>query len=62
MLSELDAVKSKRCDIFLNLVDLTKKLDGPNLLMDTLILSKEKLLEQLDVLKFSWASEFTNST
>jgi hypothetical protein len=33
MLNELDAVKIKRGDIFLNLVDLTKELDDQNLLM-----------------------------
>jgi hypothetical protein len=46
LLSELDVVKIKRGDIFLKLVDLTKELDGPNLLMDTILMSKEKLLEQ----------------
>jgi hypothetical protein len=61
MLSELDVVKIKRGDLFLKLVDLTKELDGPNLLMDTILMSKEKLLEQLEVLKVAWASEFTDS-
>jgi hypothetical protein len=61
MINELDVVKSKRGDLFLKLVDLTKELDDPNLLMDTILLSKEKLLEQLEVLKVAWASEFTDS-
>jgi hypothetical protein len=29
--------------------------------MDTILLSKEKLQEQLDALKISWASEFNDS-
>jgi len=39
-------------------VDLTKELDGPNLLMNTMILSKENLMEQLNTLKFAWKNEF----
>jgi hypothetical protein len=61
LLSELDVVKIKRGDIFLKLVDLTKELDGPNLLMDTILLSKEKLLEQLEALKVAWENEFSDS-
>jgi hypothetical protein len=61
MLSEFDALKIKRGDLFLKLVDLTKELDGPNLLMHTILMSKEKLLEQLEVLKVAWASEFSDS-
>jgi hypothetical protein len=51
LLSECDVVKIKRGDIFLKLVDLTKELDGPHLLMDTILFSKEKLLEQLEGIK-----------
>jgi len=40
MINELDVVKSKRGDIFFRLVDLTKELDGPSLLMETIISSK----------------------
>jgi hypothetical protein len=61
MLNELDVVKIKRGDLFLKLVDLTKELDNPNLLMDTILMSKEKLLDQLEALKVAWASEFTDS-
>ena len=61
MINEVDVVKSKRGDIFFKLVDLTKELDGPNLSMDTILLSKDKLLEQLDVLKVAWENEFTGS-
>jgi len=42
-------------------MDLTKELYGPNLLMDTMILSKESLMGQLNVLKFSWENEFTET-
>jgi hypothetical protein len=47
--------------LFLKLVDLTKEIDGPNLLMDTMILSKETLMEQLNALKFAWENEFTET-
>jgi hypothetical protein len=40
-------------------VDLTKDIDDPNLLMDTMILSKESLVGQLNVLKVSWENKFT---
>jgi hypothetical protein len=29
--------------------------------MDTILMSKEKLLEQLEVLKVAWESEFSDS-
>jgi len=61
MINELDVVKNKRGDLFLKLVDLTKQIEVPSLLMDTIGLSKYKLLELLGVLKFSWESEFTDS-
>jgi hypothetical protein len=61
MFNELDVVKLKRGDLFLKLVDLTKELNEPNLLMYTMLMSKEKLLEQLEALKVAWASEFTDS-
>jgi hypothetical protein len=38
-----------------------KELDGPNLLMDTMILSKETLMEQLNALKVAWENEFTET-
>jgi hypothetical protein len=60
-LSECDAFKIKRDDIFLKLVDLTKNLDGLNLLMDAILFSKDKLLKQLEALKVSWENEFTDS-
>ena len=44
MISELDALKNKRGDLFFKLVDLTKELNGPSLLMDTILSSKEQLL------------------
>jgi uncharacterized coiled-coil DUF342 family protein len=37
MISEIDALKNKRSDLFFKLVDLMKELDGPNLLMDTIL-------------------------
>ena len=61
MINELDVVKSKRGDLFLKIVDLKKELNGPNLLMDTILLSKNNLLEQLEVLKVAWVSEFNDS-
>jgi len=43
MLSECDVINTKRDDLFLKLVDLTKEL--------SILLSKEKLQEQLHALK-----------
>jgi uncharacterized coiled-coil DUF342 family protein len=40
MINEIDVLRNKRSDLFLKLVGLTKELNGPNLLMDTMILSK----------------------
>jgi hypothetical protein len=61
MINELDVIKNKRGDLFFKLVDLTKELNGPSLLMDTILSSKEQLLEQLNVLKVAWANKFTES-
>jgi len=61
MINELDALKNKRGDLFFKLVDLTNELDVPSLLMDTMLSSKEKLLDQLSVLKVSWVNKFIES-
>jgi hypothetical protein len=59
--SECDAMNIKRGVIFLKLVDIKKELDGLYLLMDTILLLKEKLLKQLESLKVAWANEFSDS-
>jgi len=46
MLSKCDVMNTKRGDLFLKLIDLTKELEGPYLIMDLILLSKEYLLEQ----------------
>jgi hypothetical protein len=45
MTSELDSLKNKRGRLFFKLVDLMKELDGPILLMDTMISSKETIIK-----------------
>ena len=59
-MNELDVVKNKRCDLFFKFVNITKELNGPSLLMDTILSTKEQLLKQLNILKVAWESEFTN--
>jgi hypothetical protein len=61
MINETDVLRDKKSNLFLKLVDLTKELDGPNLLMDTMILSKETLMGQLNALKVTWENEFTET-
>jgi hypothetical protein len=53
MIIETEALRNKKSDLFLKIVGLTKELDGPNLLMDTMILTKESLMGQLKALKVS---------
>jgi hypothetical protein len=55
----------KRGDLFLNLVELTKDFflgGGPYLIMDSILLSRDQLQENMDTLKISWASEFNDIT
>ena len=40
MINETDILRNKKNDLFVELVNITKELDGPNLLMDTMILTK----------------------
>jgi hypothetical protein len=61
MINETEALRNRKSDLFLKLVSLTKELDGPNLLMDTMILTKESLMGQLKALKVAWANEFTET-
>jgi hypothetical protein len=61
MKNETKALRNKKSDLFLRLVSLTKELDGPNLLMDTMILTKENLMGQLKTLKVVWAIKFTET-
>ena len=44
MLNEIYVVKIKKGGLFFKHVYLTKELDEPNLLMETILLSKDKLL------------------
>jgi hypothetical protein len=62
LLEECDVINTKRGDLFLNLVDLTKELRGPHLIMDSILLSKDQLQEHLDALKISWENEFNEIT
>jgi hypothetical protein len=60
-MSECDVINAKRGDLFLKLVDLTKELEDPHLIMDSMLLSKDKLQDYLDTLKVSWDNEFNES-
>jgi hypothetical protein len=62
LLEECDNINGKRGDLFLKLVDLTKELRGPHLIMDSILLSKDQLQEHLDALKVSWENEFNEIT
>jgi hypothetical protein len=62
MIVECDVINSKRSDLFFKLVDVTKELEGPHLIMDSIFLTKDQLQEQLEALKISWANEFNNLT
>jgi len=53
MINETKALRNINNDLILKLVSITMELDGPNLFMDTMILTKESLMEQLKSLKFS---------
>jgi hypothetical protein len=61
VLSYCDVINTKRGDVFLKTVDLTTELEGPHVIMDTILLSKEKLQEQLESLKVAWTNEFNDS-
>jgi hypothetical protein len=39
MIVECDNINSKRSDVFFKLIDVTKELEAPNLIMDTILLS-----------------------
>jgi hypothetical protein len=58
---ECDVINTKRGVLFLKRVDLTKEMEGPHLIMDSMLLSKEQLQEKLEALKVSWDSEINNS-
>jgi hypothetical protein len=58
LLEKCDIINGKRGDLFLQLVDLTKELRIPHLIMDSILLSKDQLQEHLDTLKVAWENEF----
>ena len=60
MLVECDVINTKRGDLFLKLFDLNKELDIPQLIMDSMLLSKDWLQGQLDSLNIPWVSEFND--
>jgi hypothetical protein len=61
MINEAEALRNRKSDLFFKLVSLTRELDGANLLMDTMISTKEYLTGQLKSLKVAWANEFTET-
>jgi len=61
MINETDVLRNKKSDLFPKLVSRSKELNGPNLLMDTMILTKEYLTRQLSALKVAWANDFTEA-
>jgi hypothetical protein len=61
MMDELDILRNKRNYFLFKLMNLTKEFNGCNLLMDTIILSKEALIDQINAIKVAWASEFTET-
>jgi len=62
ILVKCDTINTKISDFLLMLLDLTKDLRGPQLIMDTIFLLIDQLQEQLDCLKISWKSEFNDLT
>ena len=65
MLAECDVINSKRGELFLKLVELklagsTEDVEDPHLIMNSIILSKEKMEEKLDSLKISSTDMFNN--
>jgi hypothetical protein len=54
MINQIDILRNKKSNLLLKFVNLTRELNGPNLLMDTMILNKESLTGQLNALKFAW--------
>jgi hypothetical protein len=61
MINEIKALRNIKSDLFPKLVSLTKELNGPNLLMDITISTKESLMGQLKALKVVWSNEFTKT-
>jgi hypothetical protein len=61
MINEIDVLRNKKSDLLIKLVSLTKELNGPKLLMGTVIMTKEYLTGQISALIFSWANEFTET-
>lgn len=57
-----DSINGKTDDLFLQLIDLTKEMRGPHLIMDSILLSKEQLQEHMDALKVEWENEFNEIT
>jgi hypothetical protein len=62
LLEKCDNINEKRGDLFLQLTNLKKELRGPQLIMDSIILSKDQLQGHLDILKVAWENEFNEIT
>jgi hypothetical protein len=55
-------LEGKRSDSFLKSLDIVKELEGPPLIRESTLLTKEQLESELNILKISWGSEFDNLT
>jgi hypothetical protein len=62
LISSCEKVDGKRSDSFLKSLEIVKKLEGPQLVRESKLLTKEQLETELNILKTSWDSEFDNLT
>jgi hypothetical protein len=55
-------LEGKISDSFLKSLDIVKELEGPPLIRESMLLTREQLEYELNILNISWGSEFENLT
>jgi hypothetical protein len=62
LIASCKKIEEKISDSFLKLIEIVKELEGPPLIRESTLLTKEQLESELNILKISWGSEFDNLT
>jgi hypothetical protein len=58
LIASCKRIEEKRSDAFLRSLEIVKELEGPPLIRESTMLTKEQLESELNILKISWGSEF----
>jgi hypothetical protein len=62
LIATCDILEGRKSTLFLKVVDIVKELEGPTLIRDSTLLTKDQMEAELSTLKVAWGTEFDDLT